>query len=282
MEQEISEQPQLKVHPDPEVQSVVERHEARIVKKYPEISPKNARDLARDFTAAEFIAERQIAREKKALEEAQAQLRVDRFGFKNSLALDEELDTSILSSLRANTNTVVGFLDLDGFSGINNQYGHQKGDEAIKEIGLKIQEYLRATDKVFHISGDEFAMVLDRADAESVEELMKRIITAINTESADILGIKDLPLGVSIGITDMSRLPDSVKPSTPQDKPDTVNIRKWLLNQADTAMYGSKKAYDPESGKEVFLKNRVTLFDPTLNQFLESNHTNNSIIPDQP
>ncbi len=117
------------------------------------------------------------------------------------------------------------FLDLDGFKGINDTYGHDYGDLLLQEMGRRLTGALRDTDLVARIGGDEFVVLLDGVDTyEGLQELSERILKAVGSEVI-FDGILS-SFGVSLGCA-----------LYPQD----ATTRKSLLNLADQAMYEAKK-----------------------------------------
>ncbi len=73
------------------------------------------------------------------------------------------------------------FVDLDGFSDVNDTFGHAAGDFLLVEIGKRIQSLLRKnSDVVARIGGDEFAIVFEgAASKEAVDIVAGRIIQSI-------------------------------------------------------------------------------------------------------
>jgi diguanylate cyclase (GGDEF)-like protein/PAS domain S-box-containing protein len=141
-------------------------------------------------------------------------------------------------SQRNNRNFAVLFLDLDGFKGVNDTYGHQAGDQLLLEISKRLTEGLRCSDlasryfdhfdhkvDVARLGGDEFTILLNELtrpeDAATVAERIQRWIT-----EPVALGDRLIHIGVSIGI--------AVYPYDGEDA-DT------LLKNADIAMYHAKK-----------------------------------------
>jgi diguanylate cyclase (GGDEF)-like protein/PAS domain S-box-containing protein len=141
-------------------------------------------------------------------------------------------------SQRNNRNFAVLFLDLDGFKGVNDTYGHQAGDQLLLEISKRLTEGLRCSDlasryfdhfdhkvDVARLGGDEFTILLNELtrpeDAATVAERIQRWVT-----EPVVLGDRLIHIGVSIGI--------AVYPFDGEDA-DT------LLKNADIAMYHAKK-----------------------------------------
>ncbi len=91
-------------------------------------------------------------------------------GLPNRRALYEELDRLRGRALREGGSVLVGVVDLDGFKGINDTYGHQLGDAFLQEVSRRLAMALRASDMVGRLGGDEFVLIgpgpaLARGDA---------------------------------------------------------------------------------------------------------------------
>ncbi|MDK9726490.1 MAG: EAL domain-containing protein [Sterolibacteriaceae bacterium MAG5] len=136
----------------------------------------------------------------------------------------------------------VGFLDLDGFKPINDEYGHEIGDQLLISIARRLEAALRAIDTVARLGGDEFVLLLTNlADLEELETILARVMAAIE-EKVVIDGI-DIKVSASIGLT-----------IYPIDDADPES----LLRHADQAMYAAKRSgrsryslFDAGQDKEV-------------------------------
>jgi diguanylate cyclase (GGDEF)-like protein len=139
---------------------------------------------------------------------------------------------------RNKRNFAILFLDLDGFKGINDTYGHQAGDELLLEISRRLTEGLRCSDlasryydhfehevDVARLGGDEFIILLNElARPEDAAIVAERIQGWITEPIA--LGSRLAHIGVSMGI--------AVYPHDGEDS-------EALLKNADIAMYHAKK-----------------------------------------
>jgi diguanylate cyclase (GGDEF)-like protein len=68
------------------------------------------------------------------------------------------------------------FVDIDGFKQVNDRYGHQAGDEILRQVGARLRTILRDNDTVGRIGGDEFVMLIDSVGLDAAPELVAQRI----------------------------------------------------------------------------------------------------------
>jgi diguanylate cyclase (GGDEF)-like protein/PAS domain S-box-containing protein len=112
------------------------------------------------------------------------------------------------------------FLDLDDFKTINDSLGHPTGDGVLVKLARRIGDVVREDDLVARIGGDEFAVLAEMADADTLEVLANRLLAAIGEPV--VLDGRELRLSASIGIA-------------------TGSGADELLRNADLAMYEAKQ-----------------------------------------
>ena len=122
-------------------------------------------------------------------------------------------------------STAVLYLDLDRFKTVNDTWGHSAGDELLAEFARRLESATRAQDLAARIGGDEFAVLIREADAESAVVAARRLIDAIDGTYA--LSCGDVACHVSIGIA-----VGTAAETTADD----------LLRNADIAMYSVKRS----------------------------------------
>ena len=113
---------------------------------------------------------------KKLMEILNTMARVDQLtGMYNRKFLDEFVDVSIPQALRAKTSYAVLMIDIDYFKMINDTYGHDVGDEAIRIVSKVIKEQIRKSDIPIRYGGEEFIALLYNCDRENVLKIAEAI-----------------------------------------------------------------------------------------------------------
>jgi diguanylate cyclase (GGDEF)-like protein len=144
----------------------------------------------------------------------------------NRFSLETQLDALIEQAGIAGRLFGLVYIDLDDFKRVNDQYGHQVGDQYLQQSALRMQHQLRPTDLLARIGGDEFAALItgvqSRAEAEEIAHRLERCFS-----SSFDLGQCVLRGSASMGFA-----------VYPQDG----TTRDALLSAADAAMYVAKNA----------------------------------------
>ncbi len=117
-------------------------------------------------------------------------------------------------------------LDIDHFKRINDNYGHEIGDRTLIAVSKACVENSRKIDSIGRLGGEEFAVVLPRANKQPAAEMAQRLRRAIGEIRVPTSGGRDIGVTVSIGVAAMR--------STTRDFAE-------LLRQADAALYQAKR-----------------------------------------
>ncbi len=100
---------------------------------------------------------------------------------------------------RAGTMTGLLFVDLDGFKGVNDRFGHATGDTVLRTVADRLRSALRPGDVVCRLGGDEFVVLVEQVSSErELAELAERLIATVSRPIHE--GGQDLRVGASIGI----------------------------------------------------------------------------------
>jgi diguanylate cyclase (GGDEF)-like protein len=115
-------------------------------------------------------------------------------GLANRRALGELLRYEIARHSRQRESFVVLALDLDGFKRVNDRFGHDAGDEVLREVAVALEQAVRAQDTVVRLGGDEFCILAPRTDHDSAGPLVARVHESLARAATGVSG-----LGASIG-----------------------------------------------------------------------------------
>ena len=144
-------------------------------------------------------------------------------GLPNRRLLQHRFNSALQRSRQSGRRGVLLFCDLNHFKQVNDKYGHEAGDKALREIADRLLAEVRHGDTVARLGGDEFAILAEDIDGDDLDVLMRRIDESI---SRPLEGI-DVPVTASIGTAIVS--------------PYASNLDE-LLRTADDAMYQVKRA----------------------------------------
>lgn len=146
-------------------------------------------------------------------------------GLGNRNLFTDRLNNLIATCRRNQTPFSVLMMDLNKFKQVNDNFGHEAGDEVLRVVGQRFKELGRDADMFFRLGGDEFAALITTGVTNSgIATMAKRIIQA--TERPIEFNSTELKIGVSIGI--------AIFPDHSQDDEE-------LLRLSDHAMYGAKR-----------------------------------------
>jgi len=152
-------------------------------------------------------------------------------GLPNRVQFDESLRKAIARSRRGGLSMALMYLDIDHFKFINDNYGHQAGDDALIEFARRLTASVRKTDIVARLSGDEFVIILEEMKGDDEAEIVARkVISAMEAEF--LVGGRQYQVTTSIGIAVLH-----------DDDADA----QALLRRADQALYRAKS-----SGRNAF------------------------------
>jgi len=146
-------------------------------------------------------------------------------GLPNRTLFTDRLSLELIRAQRSGKQLAVMLLDLDNFKEINDSWGHTVGDEVLKIIGRRLPEFLRKSDSIARMGGDEFLILLpDIERAEDARRIGLKLLDAFKDPFA-VEG-KELPTTTSIGFAVY---------------PDDGHETEILIKNADIAMYSVKE-----------------------------------------
>lgn len=152
-------------------------------------------------------------------------------GLANRAWLEERLTQSLSRARRHQTLVALFFLDLDRFKRVNDEWGHEAGDELLRQVADRLRGSVRQSDTVARLGGDEFVIVLEELErSEEATWLAQRILHAFATPFQLQAGRVDCSTSIGVALY-----------------PHNGQSVQALLKCADTAMYRAKA-----SGRERY------------------------------
>ncbi len=134
--------------------------------------------------------------------------------------------SNILDNFKSHKERIaIVFVDLDGFKKVNDSLGHDVGDQLLQHIAKQLEASVRLGDTVARMGGDEFILILSKADSlDVVADIAERILIAC--QKPIVVKNQMVAVGASIGIS---------------FSPDDGEELDVLIKKADHAMYQSKQ-----------------------------------------
>jgi diguanylate cyclase (GGDEF)-like protein len=120
---------------------------------------------------------------------AHSALRDPLTGLANRRALDDLLRREIARHHRQGTSFAVLALDLDGFKAVNDRFGHDAGDEVLRDAAAALEDAVRAQDTVVRLGGDEFCVLAPATGRDSAEHLAGRVIDSLAGVTSGVSGL---------------------------------------------------------------------------------------------
>ena len=123
----------------------------------------------------------------------------------------------------------VAFIDLDNFKFINDNYGHQAGDEVLVHCANILTGNIRDNDMIARYGGDEFVVVMPGTGRQGAREMSNRFAQALRDRECHITGYESISVTASIGVS-------------VYEVGNDVSSSSDLLRDADRALYAAKKS----------------------------------------
>ena len=149
-------------------------------------------------------------------------------GLLNRALLDDRLEQSLAISHRTGRSLALFFLDLDRFKVVNDLFGHQVGDQVLREVASRLSNSCRKSDSVARFGGDEFVIICadirDSSDAcVFADHLLETFVEPVEIDGFE--HATSASIGIAVTVPGPRRV-----------------TAESLLRNADTAMYRAKEA----------------------------------------
>jgi diguanylate cyclase (GGDEF)-like protein len=142
------------------------------------------------------------------------------------MGFGEKLAAASERAAQAKSPLALLYIDLDGFKAVNDEFGHDVGDELLQVVARRLLDRIRPSDTVARLGGDEFAVLVEGIDdRRQLAAIAERLECAFD-EPLAVCG-RNFGLRASVGCAVW---------------PDDVSDHRELLRHADAAMYEVKRA----------------------------------------
>jgi two-component system cell cycle response regulator len=145
----------------------------------------------------------------------------------NRRALDEHLDKAIVQSIYSGNPFSTVMMDLDGFKIINDTYGHEIGNDVLRQVATFMEKALRSTDFLARYGGDEWTLVLTETNLTQARLVIQKIQNSLRNNHVHLPDGKKTIIGISGGIALY---------------PQHADTAPGLIRAADEALYRAKKS----------------------------------------
>lgn len=152
-------------------------------------------------------------------------------GWHNRRYLQQRLKEEISRAQRQHSSVACLMMDIDRFKNINDGYGHLAGDNALKEVAVRVESQIRSMDTAARFGGDELAIVLPDANAADAAKLAERIRETVAATPVTLTQQVQRVLTLSVGVA-------AIAPS--RHETDLKSLADRLLADADAALYRAK------------------------------------------
>ena len=140
----------------------------------------------------------------------------------NRRSFDEQIKRTMAQACRRHTRAGLILSDLNKFKAINDNYGHDIGDNVLIQFAEALRQSVRDTDSVFRFGGDEFAIIVADATEQSLSVIEQRIYHAISRDAL----LAKYNVTSSLGLAFMNRADNATS----------------FFKRADNALYSQKRA----------------------------------------
>ncbi len=167
------------------------------------------------------------------LELEQRALRDGLTNLPNRRAFDEQYDQQLRLRLRSPETfgkpMGIVMIDLDHFKAVNDNYGHQIGDEVLRQVAQVLEMASRTEETVARYGGEEFVMLAPMATLEELTRAAERLRKAVALVEVELPNDEYLEVTASFGVAIM-------------EAPSALEAGERLLGAADSALYKAKEA----------------------------------------
>jgi diguanylate cyclase (GGDEF)-like protein len=148
-------------------------------------------------------------------------------GLPNRRFAMERLEQEWALTKRGDRTLSCMMIDIDHFKSVNDRFGHQVGDDALKLVADTLRRAARIQDVVCRYGGEEFLVICPDTNAEAAVQCAERLRINVTVQGLHLQDGGEHKMTVSIGVA---------------EKSETINTLEALLIRADSNLYAAKKS----------------------------------------
>ena len=147
-------------------------------------------------------------------------------GLNNVRQFDSALNESLESARELNEKLSLLMIDIDHFKKVNDTYGHQAGDEVLRQLGGLLISCSRPSDIVSRNGGEEFSLLLKNCSYSQALEIAERLRGIVENHRFSLPNGKELKITISLGASTYL---------------ETTQCLEEFIKQADDTLYKAKR-----------------------------------------
>ncbi|MEN0002089.1 MAG: PleD family two-component system response regulator, partial [Pseudomonadota bacterium] len=148
-------------------------------------------------------------------------------GLHNRRYLDTHLATLVERAVNRDRSLSLLITDIDHFKQVNDSYGHESGDDVLREFARRLRASVRGIDLAYRYGGEEFVIVMPDTSAVLAHDVAERLREGVADEPFKLADGRTIDLTTSIGVATLAEN-DGADPAA-------------LLRKADQALYAAKQ-----------------------------------------
>ncbi len=147
-------------------------------------------------------------------------------GLHNRRYMEGHLSTLVAQSVQSGRSLSVLVADIDFFKKVNDTYGHDAGDNVLREFSTRLRRNTRGIDLACRMGGEEFVIIMPDTDLARALQVAERVRACIAADKFQVNADSTLAVTASVGVATLERQED-----TPES----------LFKRADLALYAAKR-----------------------------------------
>ncbi|WKL57299.1 PleD family two-component system response regulator [Asticcacaulis sp. ZE23SCel15] len=148
-------------------------------------------------------------------------------GLNNRRFMDHQLLRLVAKAIKGGPKVSLLLVDIDHFKKVNDTYGHDGGDEVLKEFARRLGQNVRAIDLPCRMGGEEFVVIMPETEAKDAAMIAERVRAQVAAKPFSLTDGRTLDVTISVGVSTSKGAGDT---------PDT------LMKRADQAVYEAKQS----------------------------------------